>query len=64
MKHAWVMYIFILILVGIMARNAPGSVAVLLGGSQAASGFASALEGPSSSNSGSVAFSNGTKVNF
>lgn len=58
------MYLFLLILVGIMARNAVGSVGIILGASQAASDFTTALQGPSSAQGGSVAFSNGSKVTF
>ena len=62
MKHSWVMYVFLLILIGVMARNAAGTVAVLLGGSQAGTGVISALEGPTTTQAGSVKFANGTAV--
>lgn len=64
MKHGWVMYLFLLILIGIMLRNPAGSVGILLGGSQAASGFTTTLQGPNNATSGSVSFNNGSKVTF
>lgn len=64
MKHSWIMYVFLLILIGVMARNAAGTVAVMLGGSQAGTGIIGALEGPQNSAGGSVSFNNGTKVSL
>lgn len=64
MKHSWIMYVFLLILIGIMARNAAGTVAVMLGGAQAGGGIIGALQGPAGQQGGSVKFGSGTTVNL
>lgn len=56
------MYLFLIILAGVMARNAPGAIGLLLGGGQAASGFVGALEGPASTQKGTFSFGGGTQV--
>ncbi len=50
MKHSWVMYLFLIILAGVLLRNAPGSVALMLAGGNTAGGVIGALEGPASAN--------------
>jgi len=55
-KDIW-MYLFLLILAGILLRNAAGSVGLMLAGGNVASGFVTALEGPATaSTKGSFSF--------
>lgn len=62
MKHGWVMYVFLLILAGVLARNASGTVGFLLGGSQAGSNVINALEGPNTSQTGTFQFGSGSSA--
>lgn len=61
MKGTWIWYVFLLILAGILVRNAAGSVALLLAGGNVSGGIIGALEGPASSPKGSFSFGN-TKI--
>lgn len=63
MKHSWVMYVFLLLLAGVLLKNAAGTVGIMLAGSQAGGNIATALEGTPTSNKGSFSFGN-TKVNL
>lgn len=59
MKHAWIMYVFLIILAVVLLKNAAGSVALLLAGGNTASGVIGALEGPPGGTSkGSFKFGN------
>jgi hypothetical protein len=62
-KHTWVMYAFLLILAGVLLRNAAGSVALLLAGGETGKGLVNALEGPSVSTKGTFRFG-GTTVSL
>lgn len=44
-KHSWVMYVLLIILAGVLLKNAPGSVALLLAGGTETRGLVNALEG-------------------
>lgn len=61
MKHGWVMYLFLIILAGVLLRNAAGSTALILAGGSAGTGLVNALQGPSVSSKGNFAFG-GTSV--
>lgn len=60
-KHSWIMYLFIIILAGVLLRNAAGSVALMLAGGTAGTGLIGALEGPATTSKGSFTFG-GNKV--
>lgn len=63
MKHSWAMYLFLIILAGILLRNAAGSVAFMLAGGQAGTNLIGALEGPAVTNKGTFTFG-GNKVSL
>ena len=56
MKHSWAMYLFLVILAGIILRNAAGATAFMLAGGQAGTNFVGALEGPSVASKGTFTF--------
>lgn len=60
-KHSWVMYMFLIILIGVVLANAAGSVALILAGGQAGGNFVTALRGPATSSKGSFSFG-GTNI--
>lgn len=64
-KHSWVMYVLLIILAGVLLKNAAGSVAILLAGGSEAKGLVNALEGAGAKNTskGSFAFG-GTKFSL
>lgn len=53
--HVW-MYLFLLILAGILLRNAAGTIGLMLAGGSAGSQFVGTLEGPAKSTHGSFRF--------
>jgi hypothetical protein len=55
-KHSWIMYLFVIILLGVLLKNAAGSVGLILAGGSAATGFVSALQGPATTSKGSFKF--------
>lgn len=57
-KHSWVMYVALIIIVGLLLRNAAGSVGLMLAGGQAGGQLIGALEGPASSKGGYFSFGN------
>lgn len=61
MKHSWAMYLFLIILAGIILRNAAGSVAFMLAGGQTGTNLIGALEGPAGNQKGTFSFG-GNKV--
>lgn len=56
MKLSWVMYLFIIVLAGVLLKNAAGSVGLILAGGNAAEGFVGALQGPATTSKGSFKF--------
>lgn len=56
MKHGWVMYLFIVLLAGVMLRNAAGAVGLMLAGGQVGTNFVGALEGPAGNQKGTFTF--------
>lgn len=55
-KHSWIMYVLLIILIGVLLKNAAGSVALLLAGGSTGEGLIKALEGPGTTSKGSFTF--------
>lgn len=55
------MYLFLVLLVGIMLRNAPGAIGLMLAGGQTGSNLVGALQGPAGNQKGTFTFG-GNKV--
>ena len=61
MKHSWMMYLFLVLLAGILLRNAAGAIGLMLAGGTTGTNLVNALEGPAVTNRGSFTFG-GNKV--
>lgn len=64
-KHSWVMYVLLIILAGVLLKNAAGSVAILLAGGSETKDLVNALEGSGSAKASKGSFSfGGNKISL